>query len=124
MRLIAMANNMAQMAKWPKRNRLGFYSDLFKLTHYREIQSSFAASKHDTAFRVWVAREFNESLVSIIVPPRSLGASKWHKPRLGSSAHRQEDGVAARGGGVDGNHPLQREASQIVRPARLGPGAG
>ena len=42
----------------------------------------------------------------------------------GSGAQGEEGGVAAGGGGVDGDHALAGHAGQVVRAAGFGAGAG
>src|ERR1043165_4040794 len=59
---------------------------------------------------------------------RHLTLCGWTRNRITSrpvaGVTCEERGVAAGGGGVDGVGPLQRKAEQVVRPARLGAGAG
>src|SRR5690606_28286057 len=43
---------------------------------------------------------------------------------VGGAVRAEQGGVATHGGGIDGSGPFVTERQQVMRPARLWPGAG
>mgnify|MGYP003693836301 CR=1 FL=1 len=96
----------------------------------REQSTSARSNALPKASRKLVLDEFGAPSVKVRVAKlaplpgvRELGV-QIERQRVGSQvALREQRGVAAGGGRVDGQRALDGEAEQVVRTARLGPGA-